>query len=260
MHIGQALVPHAEAAVACQPAQRALDDPPIWPQPLAAVAAPAGDPRGNAALATGRPTVRRIVSFVGMQPVGPLARPAQWPRDRLDGIEHGCEGSAVGAVGRAEAHAQRDAAALDQHLLLRARLAAIGRIRAGNFAPLFAGTVRLSRLARDQSSRSALPNRSSSVWCKRSHTPACCQARSRRQQVTPLPQPISWGSNSHGMPLWSTNKMPVSAARSGTRGRPPLGFGGSGGNKGSMTSHSSSLTSGLLMPRLHQVPDHVFRF
>src|SRR5918997_637709 len=36
--------------------------------------------------------------------------------------------------------------------------------------------------------------------------------------------------------------MPARAARSGTRGLPPLGLGGSGGNKGSMIVHSSSGT------------------
>ena len=37
-------------------------------------------------------------------------------------------------------------------------------------------------------------------WCRRSQTPASCQSRSRRQQVMPVPQPISWGSISQGMP------------------------------------------------------------
>ena len=67
------------------------------------------------------------------------------------------------------------------------------------------------------------------------------------------PQPISWGSISQGMPVFSTNRMPVSAARSGTRGLPPLGLGGSSGSSGSATPHSSSVTGGLAMVRI--VPD-----
>ncbi len=43
--------------------------------------------------------------------------------------------------------------------------------------------------------------------------------------------------------------MPARATRSSTRGRSPLGFGGSGGSRGSMISHSSSVTSSLLMLR-----------
>lgn len=51
----------------------------------------------------------------------------------------------------------------------------------------------------------------------------------RRQQLVPEPQPISAGSTSHGRPDFSTNRMLVSAARSDRRGRPPFGFGRSGG-------------------------------
>ncbi len=48
----------------------------------------------------------------------------------------------------------------------------------------------------------------------------------------------------HARPDRSTNKMPVSAARSGRRGRPPFGFGGSGGNSGAIAAHRSSGTRG----------------
>jgi hypothetical protein len=57
----------------------------------------------------------------------------------------------------------------------------------------------------------------------------------------------SLGSISQGMPLLRTKMMPAKTARSSTRGRPPLGFGGSGGSRGSMISRSSSVTSSLLM-------------
>jgi hypothetical protein len=41
----------------------------------------------------------------------------------------------------------------------------------------------------------------------------------------------------------------LKAARSGTRGRPPFGLGGSRGNSGAMLSHRASLTNGLLIRR-----------
>lgn len=64
----------------------------------------------------------------------------------------------------------------------------------------------------------------------------------------PLPQPSSWGNISHGMPLFKTKTMPVSAARSVMlRGRPPLGLGGSEGKCGAMIAHNVSLISGVLM-------------
>jgi hypothetical protein len=134
-------------------------------------------------------------------------------------------------------------------MALAARFATIRRIRPGFLAPLLAGAKALSTLARLQSILSASPKRSNSAWCRRVHTPAFCQSRRRRQQVTPLPQPSSWGSISQGMPLLSTKRMPVKAARSGTRGRPPFGLGGSGGNSGAMLSHRASLTNGLLIRR-----------
>lgn len=44
--------------------------------------------------------------------------------------------------------------------------------------------------------------------------------RSSREQVVSEPQPISRGSMLQGMPLRSTNRIPVTTARSGMRGRP----------------------------------------
>ena len=43
------------------------------------------------------------------------------------------------------------------------------------------------------------------------------------------------------MPVFSTNRIPVSAARSDTRGRPPLGFGGSGGSSGAIRDAKTEL-------------------
>jgi hypothetical protein len=125
-------------------------------------------------------------------------------------------------------------------LALRARFSFIRRIGAGTFAPFLAATLAESTAAHDQSILPASPNLSSSIWCSFSHTPASCQSLSLRQQVIPLPQPISGGRYSHGKPVFSTKMMPVSAAQFGTLGRPPFGFAGSGGSSGSITSHSSS--------------------
>jgi hypothetical protein len=71
-----------------------------------------------------------------------------------------------------------------------------------------------------------------------------------------LPQPSSWGNISHGIPLFKTNTMPVKAARSVMlRGRPPWGFGGSGGNSGAMISHNPVLISGVLMPPIYHTAE-----
>lgn len=51
---------------------------------------------------------------------------------------------------------------------------------------------------------------------------ASCQSLRRRQHVIPEPQPSSRGNICQGMPLRSTNRMPVRQARSDTRGLPPM--------------------------------------
>ena len=80
-----------------------------------------------------------------------------------------------------------------------------------------------SATARDQSITSAsfnCANKASRTSC---HTPACCQARRRHQQVMPLPHPIfSWGRYSQGIPVRNTNRMPVNTRRFAMVGRPLL--------------------------------------
>ena len=82
----------------------------------------------------------------------------------------------------------------------------------------------------------------------RSHTPARCQARRRRQHVIPDPHPSSCGSICQGMPLRRTNKMPMRHARSETRGRPPFGRRGGVGKNGSTRSHNRSGSSAAAIP------------
>jgi hypothetical protein len=161
-------------------------------------------------------------------------------------------------VGRRVDHREWYAPPVDhKEVALRALFAAIRRVGAGLFAPPgAAGTAAESSEARPRSMRSASPKQrsSSAASCSRSHIPpAWCQSRSLRQQVMPEPQPISWGSISQGMPdVLSTDRMPVSAARSSTRGLPPFGLGGSWGRSGSTTAHGSSVTSGFGMAASYQ--------
>lgn len=144
---------------------------------------------------------------------GPIARPL----DGLDVVDQRLEDAGIRAVGRGEPDGEREALPVDHNMALAARFAAICRIRPGFVAPLLAAAKALSTLARLQSIWSAVPKRSNSAWCRRTHTPACCQSRKRRQQVTPLPQPISWGNISQGIPLFSTKMIP-----SRPRGRAPV--------------------------------------
>ena len=132
-------------------------------------------------------------------------------------------------------------------MVLRTPLPTVCGIRAGLLAPLLARTLKESRLARLQSMAASSPNQLRSISCNRCQTPACCQSRSRRQQVVPLPHPSAWGTSRQGHPVLNTKMIPSRAARSGTRGRPPFGLGGSLGNSGSMVSQRSETSDEAFM-------------
>ena len=248
-----ALEANEESAVAMQPGEAAFDNPAVPAELGAGVDAWTSDPRGDVPATQGVASGAAVVGLVGVQ----LGRPSAWStsgtsdrRDGVDGIQE--HGPLVDVGGRLETD-QRDPLSVGHQVVLRPWLAAVGRGRADGlgrrppfFSPL-AGTVELSILARLQSIRSASPRRSSSTRCRSHQTPAACQSRSRRQQVMPLPQPISCGRYSHWIPVFSTNTIPVRHARSGTRGRPAFCFGRGSGINGATTAHNASLTSGLAM-------------
>src|SRR3712207_5137628 len=224
------LVAYRQPAVARKPRQRAFHHPPVPSQPLTRVDPAPGDARLYAPPSQSLPAAGGVVALVGMQLLGALARPAGTttrPLDRLDGVHRLLKDLRVVDVCGAEHYRERDAPSVRNNVALRARFAFIRRIGPGLLAPLLADTLAESKEARSQSIRSASPRRSKSTRCSSPHTPASCHSRKRRQQVGPDPHPISPGSISHGMPLFSTKMMPDRAARSGTRGLPPLGLGAS---------------------------------
>ena len=251
MDVVAPLVADREPTVLRKPGQRALHDPPVAPQSLARVDSASGDAWGYASSSQGFSTTREVVSLVGVELVGTLPRSAGTatrPLDRLDAIHSLLQDLRVVDVCGSEHYRKWDASSVRNKVALRARFSLIRRIRSGFCAPLLAGMEAESSEARSQSIRSASPRRSSKMRCSLSQTPASCHSRKRRQHVIPDPQPISWGSISQGMPLFSTKTIPVRAARSSMRGLPPWGFGDSGGRSGSMVSHSSLVTSSLAMP------------
>jgi len=247
MDIDPPLVANGEPTEAGEPAERALYHPTMPAQPLARFDTTPGDARDDAALAAGCPATVEVIPFVRVQ----LRRAPAWAApetfDRPHRVEQRFEFLGIVDIGGRQRDREGDTTSVHQEVALRSWLAPVGRIRSRRDAPLLAGTDAASMLARDQSIRPRLPSRSSRRWWRRSQTPAACQSRSRRQQVTPLPQPSSTGSASHGQPVRNTNKMPVSAWRSERRGRPPFGFGGSAGSSGAISFHSSSDSRGVLI-------------
>jgi hypothetical protein len=161
-----------------------------------------------------------VITPVSLDLIRPLARAATTTPDRRDRGDQRHELGDVVAVAAGQGDRQRDPVRLGDHVVLGARPGTVNRARAGFGPPFIARTCELSITALDQSSAPAAFSSASSASCSCCHTPAWCQSRSRRQQVIPDPNPSSCGKNSHGIPVYSTNKMPDSTLRSSSLLRP----------------------------------------
>src|SRR3712207_5114384 len=128
MDVGATFIADGEPPEAVEPGQRALHDPAVASQLLAAVDALAGDAHLDVAPATGAPLRRIIISLVGMQLVGPSTGTASGSADGRDRIERRLEHEVVVAVGPADQAGERRAGSVDHNMALRARFAAIRRV------------------------------------------------------------------------------------------------------------------------------------
>ncbi len=253
MDVRAAFVANAQAAELMQPTEGPFHDPAGFAQPAAVRRALARQRIGDAH--TPQPAMMRgtATSAVALHNLGPLARAPDLAPHGGNGCHEWLQLATVMHVGCGHKRAQRQALGIGAKMMFAARFAAVGRVRPGLKPPKTARTLLESTTARDQSKRSALWRRRNSSWWSFSQTPAFCQSRKRRQHVMPLPQPNSCGMSCHAMPLLSTNKMPVNAARSGTRWRPGnLARRFFCGSSGWTISHNESVTSGFAIPSFCQ--------
>ena len=248
MDVEAALVSDSQPAEFVEPCETSFDDPAMASESLRGIDTAPRDPGSDVPTPACFAAAVMIVGLVGMQLVGPPARSATLAADGGNGVDEVLEWRAVMDIGAGQEKSQRDALPVRRQVAFCARPAAIRWVGTGREAPLLAAIDEPSTQARLQSIRSASRKRRSNSRCNRSQTPHACQSRRRRQHVTPEPQPSSNGSICHGMPVRSTNKMPVRAARAETRGRPPRGINGSAGSSGSTINHRESGTSGLAIP------------
>jgi len=242
VNIGATFAANAKPFELVEPADGPFDDPTRLAQPAAVFDPAMGDdgldvPRLQLCLV--RPGVVRPVRLGARRSE---ARPSALPLEWWDGVDERKELGDVMIIRSSERDHQRDALRFGEDVVLAACTGAVGRVRSRLGPPFSARTLELSITARDQSILPAWCNSVSSARWIFVHAPASCQSRSRRQQVTPDPQPICSGRYSHGIPVCSTKMIPVSAARSGTRGR-PVRAGFDRGRWGSINSHSASSTS-----------------
>jgi hypothetical protein len=248
MNIRSFLVAYSQTAELMKPTVRAFDNPAKHTQAATMLGVALGQYRSNVASPQSRAMRFGIVRSITLDAFGSSPLPA-FATNFRDRIHQRDQLRYVVSIGPRQRGRQRDAVGIREYVMLRARLAAIRGIGASLRPPKTARTDVLSTTARDQSIWSA-----SSSFCRNTHrifsqTPAACQSRNRRQQVMPDPHPISLGRYSQGMPVLSTNNIPVSAARlsigfrPGFRRRRFLG----GGNNGSISFHNPSSKIGRAM-------------
>ena len=251
--VGAAFVANAQSAELMQPAERAFHNPTGFAQATAVRLAFAGQLISDAQTAQQTTVGSTAVSTIALKKVGTSTRSSDFAAHRRHRCQQRLQLTAVVHVSRGQLDAERNALGIGEKMMFAARFAAVGRARPRLAPPKRARTLLESTTARDQSIRSAACSRRNSSRWSLSHTPTFCQSRSRRQHVTPLPQPNSCGKSCQAMPLLSTNRIPVSVARSDTRLRPGnfcrrvfLG------SSGAMIAHNESSTSGFAIPSLLQ--------
>lgn len=225
-----------------EPGVRTFDHPAILAEP-AAVFGPALRDHGPDAALTQRTSVScGIVAAIGVDDAGLLKRSATDAANRRNCINERQQLRDVVGVRAGQDRDDRNAVGVYEDVVLGTGSRTIRGVRA-SFSP--APTARTddeSTAAYDRSIWPAARNLSSSNSCRWSHTPAFCQSFNRRQQVAPEPKPSRVGKWFQRIPVLNTNRMPLSAARSDTRGRPGSLFarGFAGGSNGSISIHSSS--------------------
>lgn len=254
MNIESSLVTNSQTSKVVEPGEGALHNPTVLSKLFTALNSTSGYARNDSLLSECLPISFGVVSFISVQLVRSPTRSASLSFDGRDSINHSLQQPGVVHVGSSASYREGNSASTDHKMALRTWFALIRRIWPDCLAPFLARILAESKQARSQPISPASFSLSSSTLCSFSQTPALCQSRRRRQQVMPLPQPISWGNISHCKPVLSTNRIPVSAALFDSRGRPPLGLGGSGGKSDSITSHNSSVSSGFAIPHFTTLP------
>jgi hypothetical protein len=249
MNISAPFVTNAQTPELMQPTERAFDHPAGFAQAAAMRPARARQSPGDAQGA--QPTMMRTAAIrpIPLHDLGSLARTTGFAAQRRNRQHQGLQLAAVMHVGGGDLRAQWNALGIGAKMMFAARFAAVRRVWPRLKPPKTARTLLESTTARDQSIRSATCRRRNNSRWSFSHTPAFCQSRSRRQQVMPLPQPISSGRSRHAMPVLSTKRIPVSAARSEIGLRPGYFLRRARvGSKGWITDHNESSMSGFAIP------------
>jgi hypothetical protein len=241
---------NAKTTETMEPRVSPFDDPTEFAEAAAVFGAAPGDDRSDASLAKSAAMRIRIVATVGVDDLGLAERSAACAANRRDSVDQRQQLRDIVAVRAGQDRADRNAVRVYEDVVLGPWSCAIRGVWPSFWPAPTARTDDESTAAYERSSWPDSRSLSSSSPCSLSHTPACRQSCNRRQQVAPEPKPNRVGRWFHRIPVFSTSRMPLSAARSETGRRPGyrLRRGLGGGSSGSISVHSSSSMIGAGIP------------
>lgn len=240
--LSELLVAVFQSPVVTEPGERSFHDVSELPQAASVGLRDPRQQRHDSALQSSSNVLGSPVSSIALEDLRSSTGPSPWSLN-MNVVEHLQRRLRVVKVGRRGLDDQRNAVRVGYDVALTALFSSVRGVGPGVDPPKTARTEALSTTARERSIARSLPKALTRISCTFGHTPAAVQSRNRRQQVTPSPQPNSGGRRFHGIPDFSTKMIPAKQAWSGTRGRPPSGFGFSGGSNGWIADQSSGGTS-----------------
>lgn len=211
--VGASFESDAEPAKLVQPGEGSLHHPPVDAQAAAVWRAAFGQDRFDTASAQLSAVRLAVISPVTLDRIRSTAGTTYFPFDGANAVHQSQKLGHVVRVSTRQNGGQGDTLGVGDQVVLAACFGPVGGIGAGFSPPKTARTDALSTTVRDQSMASAFRSLARRTWWSFCQTPASSHFFKYRQQVIPLPQPISWGSISQGMPLLRTNRMPVSTLR-----------------------------------------------
>ena len=127
-----------ESAAVVEPGEGAFDDPAVASEPGSVFGLAASDDRFDAALPDESAVLVMVVAAVGEQRLRPATRSAWSAAHRWDAVEQLEQLRDVVAVGGGQRPGEREAAAVDEQMVLAAGATAVDGARPGLGAPFFA--------------------------------------------------------------------------------------------------------------------------
>lgn len=198
-----------------EPGVCTFDHPTILVEPAAVLGPALRDHGLDAAFAQRASMSHGIVSAIGVDDAGLLKRSATDAANRWNRINERQQLRDVVGVRASQDRDEGNAVGVYEDVVLGTGSRTIRGARA-SFSP--APTARTDDESTATCERSIWPvarNLSSSNSCSWSHTPAFCQLFNRRRHVAPVPKPSRVSKWFQRMPVLNTNRLPLSAARSG---------------------------------------------